>query len=209
MFETPQRTIPRLLLDQRVPMRDGVELSADIYLPPTGDGPWPVILVRTPYDNAQGAGGRGSAPTATFFAQQGYVYVAQDVHGRGDSDGEWEPFVNEGPDGYDTIEWIAQQPWCTGKVGFMGGSYGGWVQWAAAREQPPHLTAMISTAAGGRWMEEIPYRFGIMRPYMMHWLNGVGGRTLQTMPIDWGPIITHRPLRDLDIVLGRTNTVWR
>jgi putative CocE/NonD family hydrolase len=190
-------------------MRDGVELSADIYLPPSGDGPWPAILQRTPYDNTLGAGIHSWPAIGAYYAARGYVLVSQDVRGRGDSDGAWEPFVNEGPDGYDTIEWVAAQPWCDGKVGFMGVSYGGWVQWAAAREQPPHLTAMVSTAAGGRWMEEIPYRFGIMRPYMMHWLNGVGGRTLQTMPIDWAPIITHRPLRDLDIVLGRTNTVWR
>ena len=211
MFDAYERTEPRLLLDQRVPMRDGVTLSADIFLPPTGDGPWPAILQRTPYDNTAELW----TNIAIHFARQGYAFVSQDVRGRCDSEGVWEPFVNEGPDGHDTIEWMAVQPWCIGKVGMMGGSYGGFVQWAAAKEHPPHLTALVSTAAAGRWMEEAPHRFGVFAPYWMWWLNLVGGRTLQqpiyghpTVP-DWPRVMTHRPLRDLDIALGRTNTVWR
>ncbi|HYI13753.1 MAG TPA: CocE/NonD family hydrolase [Thermomicrobiales bacterium] len=211
MTETTERTAPRLLLDQRVTMRDGVELSADVYLPPTGDGPWPAILQRTPYDNT----GALWVNIAIHFAQHGYAFVSQDVRGRCDSDGEWEPFVNEGPDGHDTIEWIAEQDWCDSKVGMMGGSYGGYVQWMAAREQPPHLTALVSTAAAGRWMQELPYINGTFAAYWMFWLNLVGGRTLQ-QPIhgsvaspDWPRIFTHKPLRETDIALGRTNTVWR
>ncbi|RIK37910.1 MAG: hydrolase [Chloroflexi bacterium] len=196
--------------DQRVPMRDGVTLSADIYLPPDGDGPWPAILQRTPYDNTAALWQN----IAIYFARRGYAFVSQDVRGRCDSDGEWVPMVNEGPDGYDTIEWIAEQPWCSGKVGMMGGSYGGLVQWTAAKHRPPHLAAMVSTAAAGRWMEELPFRFGCTMPYWIWWLNLVGGRTLQQgihdhpeVP-DWPAIFTHRPLRDLDKALGRTNTVF-
>jgi putative CocE/NonD family hydrolase len=207
----PERTAPRLLLDQPVAMRDGVNLSADVYLPPEGDGPWPAILSRTPYDNSSDAG----VQTATYFARKGYVFVMQDVRGRGDSEGRFEPFVNEAEDGHDTVEWVGTQPWCDGKVGMMGGSYGGLVQWTAARERPPHLTALVSTAAAGRWLEELPYRFGVFSPYWMWWLNVTGGRTLQQgifsqpeVP-DWPRIITHRPLRDLDLALGRTNTAWR
>ena len=84
-------------------MRDGVELSADVYLPPEGDGPWPAILHRTPYDNAMAL----LAETAAYFARHGYASIVQDVRGRCDSDGIWKPFINEGPDGRDTIEWIA------------------------------------------------------------------------------------------------------
>lgn len=211
MSASPGRTTPRMLYDQRVPMRDGVTLSADIYLPPEGEGPWPAILQRTPYDNTAALWQK----IAIFFARQGYVFVSQDVRGRCDSDGVWEPMVNEGPDGYDTIEWVAAQPWCTGKVGMMGGSYGGLVQWTAAKHRPPHLAAMVSTAAAGRWMEELPFRFGCTMPYWIWWLNLVGGRTLQQgihdhpeVP-DWPAIFTHRPLRDLDTALGRTNTVFR
>lgn len=152
---------------------------------------------------------------AIYFAGQGYAVVLQDVRGRADSDGVWEPMVNEGPDGYDSIEWIAAQSWCDSKVGMMGGSYGGYVQWVAAKEQPPHLTALVSTAAAGRWLEELPYRFGVFSSYWMWWLNLVGGRTLQQgifarpkVP-DWPAIFTHRPLKDADLALGRTNTVWR
>lgn len=211
MVDQSERTEPRILYDQRVPMRDGVTLSADIFLPPTGDGPWPAILQRTPYDNTMELW----VGIAVFFARHGYAFVSQDVRGRCDSEGAWEPFVNEGPDGYDTIEWIADQPWCDGKIGMMGGSYGGLVQWLAAKERPPHLTALVSTAAAGRWMEELPYQHGVFAPYWMYWLNLVGGRTQQRPsfgqpPVpDWSRIYTHHPLRDLDLALGRTNTVWR
>lgn len=205
------RTEPRIMFDQRTVMRDGVELSSDICLPPDGDGPWPAILVRTPYDNSSA----GNTQAAVFFCGHGYAMVFQDVRGRGDSDGTWEPFVNEGPDGYDTIEWIAGQSWCDGAVGMMGGSYGGFVQWIAAKERPPHLTALVSTAAAGRWMQELPFLFGCFAPYWIWWLNLTAGRSLQ-QPIyarpdvpNWGRIITHRPLRDLDVALGRTNTHWK
>ncbi|MGI8550551.1 MAG: CocE/NonD family hydrolase, partial [Dehalococcoidia bacterium] len=211
MLGQPERTAPRLLLDQRVPMRDGVELSADVYLPPEGAGPWPAILQRTPYDNTAELW----LKIAVYFAKQGYAFVSQDVRGRCDSDGVWEPFVNEGPDGHDTIVWTGEQAWCNGKVGMMGGSYGGFVQWVAAKERPPYLSALVSTAAAGRWLEELPYRFGVYAPYWMFWLNLVGGRS-QQQPVhanpevpDWPRIFTHRPLRDLDQALGRTNTVWR
>src|SRR3954464_14860666 len=110
MTET-QGTHARMLLDQRVPMRDGVELSADIYLPASGDGPWPAILQRTPYDNSDALW----VGIAQYFAGHGYAFITQDVRGRNDSDGTFVPFANEGPDGYDTIEWLATQPWCSGK----------------------------------------------------------------------------------------------
>ena len=194
------------LFDQRVPMRDGVTLSADVYLP-AGDGPHPAILQRTPYDN--------TVPLwtgiAKYFAARGYAFVSQDVRGRCDSDGQWEPFVNEAEDGFDTVEWVAAQPWCDGQVAMMGGSYGGLVQWLAAREGPPHLKTMVSTAAAGRIMEELPWHFGkVMPPWAMWWLNMVGGRGVQpnTIP-DWGPVIRARPARDADLALGRLNTVWR
>ena len=124
MDAPPARTEPRLLLDQRVPLRDGVTLSADLYLPPAGSGPWPAILLRTPYDNVDPTW----VKSAAFFARQGYAFVSQDVRGRYDSDGSWEPFVHEGADGYDTVEWVAGQSWCDGKVCMMGGSYVATVQ---------------------------------------------------------------------------------
>src|SRR5512146_250990 len=130
--------------DVRVPMRDGVTLSADIYRPmeSKNGARYPVILSRTQYNKAL-------APAKTienfkYFVEHGYVVVWMDVRGRGDSDGEFVPYRNDARDGYDTIEWCAVQGWSTGKVGTFGGSYLGRIQWLTALEHPPHLTTMIS-----------------------------------------------------------------
>ena len=213
---SPDALLPvRAQLDLRVSMRDGVALSVDLFLPdaPGGAPPaWPTILQRTPYDNARRQTPRFYwVEVARYFASRGYAFVSQDVRGRGDSDGAWHPFMNEAEDGYDTVEWIAQQPWSNGRVGMMGGSYGGLVQWLTAREGPPHLTTLVSTAAAGRLMEELPYRHGKLRPpWAMWWLNMVAGRTVQPPElIDWPRVIRARPAKDVDLAAGRRNTVWR
>ena len=103
----------------KVPMRDGVNLSADIYFPRGEPGPFPVILGRTPYDNMA----EELTEAGRFFPQYGYVFVAQDVRGKNDSDGDFYPYQNEFEDGHDTIEWIGAQPWCDGNVGMVGASY--------------------------------------------------------------------------------------
>ncbi len=131
----------RIDFDQRVPMRDGVKLSADVYRP-NADGRFPVILLRTPYNKV--SGGKSAVERMRALVAGGYVVVNQDVRGRGDSDGVFEPWRREGKDGYDTIEWCAAQPWSNGKVGTFGGSYLGYDQWVAAVEQPPHLVTMIA-----------------------------------------------------------------
>jgi hypothetical protein len=195
--------------DVKVAMRDGVQLSADIYFPAGGadGGPYPVVLARTPYDNQNATYVEG----AQYLAQHGYVSVLQDVRGRHDSDGEFVPFRNEGPDGYDTVEWAAAQPWSTGRVGTMGGSYGGWYQWALAREKPPHLTTMVSTAAAGAWMQELPFHNGVLMLAMLGWQNLVGGRSLQKPELvtNWSEIFRHLPVREMDTLLGRRLDGWR
>jgi len=195
-------------------MRDGVQLSVDLFLPAgsSGDATWPAILQRTPYDNARPLyPGFHWVEIARHFTDRGYAFVSQDVRGRGDSDGVWHPFMSEAADGYDTVEWIARQPWSSGRVGMMGGSYGGFVQWQAARERPPHLTTLVSTAAAGRVMEELPYRNGKVRPpWAMWWLNQVAGRTFQPQELlDWPRIIRARPAKDVDLAAGRRHTAWR
>jgi putative CocE/NonD family hydrolase len=194
-------------------MRDGVALSSDVYLP-SNPGRYPALLHRTPYDNTSPF----FVEQAHYFARQGYAYVFQDVRGRGDSEGEFDaPMHLEGKDGYDTIEWIAAQEWCNGKVGMLGGSFAGEVQWHAAREQPPHLVTLVSSAATGRIMEDWPYRFGKFAPYWLWWLHTVSGRTLQDQvwgigapsPIDWDRIFRTRPLRDADKALGNLRTAWQ
>jgi putative CocE/NonD family hydrolase len=122
-----------------IPMRDTVLLIADVLLP-QGEGPHPVLLYRTPYDKRRA---REEYPLFHKAVDRGYAVVLQDVRGRYASSGEFTPFRNEGADGYDTIEWIANQPWSTGDIGTIGHGYAGTAQWLAAMESPPHLRAMV------------------------------------------------------------------
>ena len=124
--------------DVDVPMRDGVVLRADIYRP-SGDGKFPVLVFRTPYGKHDAARSDGIHEKAVA---RGYAVVMQDVRGRHASDGHFNPYRQEGADGYDTIEWAAGQAWSDGRVGTYGLSYPGAVQWLAALEAPPHLVAM-------------------------------------------------------------------
>jgi putative CocE/NonD family hydrolase len=124
--------------DVSVPMRDGVVLRADVLLP-SAEGKFPALLYRTPY------GKQFALREYKMFEKavaRGYAVVVQDVRGRYASDGEFVAYQNEGRDGYDTIEWVANQSWCDGNVGTFGLSYPGAVQWLAAVENPPHLKAM-------------------------------------------------------------------
>jgi putative CocE/NonD family hydrolase len=126
-----------------IPMRDGVSMATDLYFPAhngkRAEGRFPIILERTPYDKAAAR----NAANGAYFARRGYVCAIQDVRGRFASEGEWYPFALEAPDGYDTVEWLAAQPWANGKVGTMGGSYCGSDQSALATLNPPHLSTMI------------------------------------------------------------------
>jgi hypothetical protein len=130
---------PVVLHDVAVPMRDGVVLRADVFRP-AGPGPFPVLVYRTPYGKHAAAGARDTHLKAV---QRGYAVILQDVRGRYASEGVFDPYRNEGRDGYDTIEWSAGQDWSNGVVGTWGLSYPGAVQWLAAVESPPHLEAMV------------------------------------------------------------------
>ncbi len=127
----------RTMLGIPVAMRDGVVLSTDVYLPDAA-GPFPVILIRTPYSNNVDY----LVEDGIYFAQRGYAVAIQDVRGRFDSEGVWSPFVHEAQDGYDAQEWCGTQPWSTGKVGTSGASYLGLTQWLAAPLRNRHLAAM-------------------------------------------------------------------
>ncbi len=126
-------------------MRDGVVLRADVYRP-AGDGPWPVLIERTPY------GKQGLHPEA--LAKAGYIVVCQDARGRYASDGKFESFyrdqTHDGEDGYDTVEWAAKLPGSTGKVGTFGPSYNGFLQWRLAALRPPSLVAMAAQTIPAR-----------------------------------------------------------
>jgi putative CocE/NonD family hydrolase len=137
---------PRIVVDRdvAVPMRDGVLLRVDVYRPDDGQR-HPVILTRTPYDKTR-VRARGLLNPLNLAAM-GYATVGQDVRGRYASDGAYALGEHVTPtgmnDAYDTIEWIAAQPWSDGNVGMVGGSYEGSIQWPAAVTQPPHLKAIV------------------------------------------------------------------
>jgi len=123
-----------------VQMRDGIMLYADVFRPDAA-GQFPGLMCRTPYDKGAQMNRNGTLD-AIRAATNGYAAVVQDVRGRYTSEGEFYTFVNEINDGYDSIEWLSDQPWCTGKVGTYGISYVGATQWLAAKSKPPSLTAI-------------------------------------------------------------------
>ena len=128
----------------KIPMRDKVELNATLYLPKTKDessSKTPVIFTLTPYISDT------YHARAAYFASHGYAFALIDVRGRGNSGGDFEPFAQEPRDGHDVVEWLAQQPFCDGKVAMWGGSYAGFDQWATAKELPTHLTTIVPVAA--------------------------------------------------------------
>ena len=186
----------------RIPLRDGMTLAADLVLPE--QPPAPALVMRTPY-------GRGGAPAtarADAFAAAGYAAVWVDVRGRGDSEGAFEPYRNDGLDGVDVIAWVAAQEWCDGKVATYGGSYPGRIQWLTALHQPPALAAMIVLVTPADPFVENPT--GVPGPMHIHWYRITDGRTRQyTDAVDWMDVYAHRPLIDLDEAAGFHSALWR
>lgn len=141
----------------RVPMRDGVHLATDVYLPATGAGPWVTLLERTPYDRrgTNHADRSVAQPVpqskpeiAAQFVRAGFAYVLQDCRGRFESEGEFAKYLNEQADGVDTLAWIRAQPWCEGRVATLGLSYCAHVQTALAAAAPAGLAAMFVDSGG-------------------------------------------------------------
>ena len=132
-----------------IPMRDGVLLYADVWRPDT-DAALPVLVARTPYGRDMLQSGLLSAPPADVV-RAGYVVVYQDSRGRFESEGDWAPIGVEVDDGYDTVEWAAEQPWSNGRVGMFGASYMGYTQWLAAIARPPHLVAILPEVASAEY----------------------------------------------------------
>ncbi len=191
--------------DRRVKMRDGVELSADVYRP-DAKGRFPVLLSRTPYNKV--SGGKAAVERLHYFAKHGYAVVVMDVRGRGDSDGKFVPWRDEGRDGYDAIEWCAAQPWSSGKIGTLGGSYLGYNQWMAAVEQPPHLRAMVALVTPSDPFVEDPT--GVPGPMYVSWYHFTSGHINQNMDaVDWAKIHNHLPLYTMDEAAGRLNPFWK
>jgi putative CocE/NonD family hydrolase len=157
--ERPLPGYEDLVVERDVParMRDGMTLYADVYRPSSGR-PFPVILMRNPYDKTQ-------AETLTYhhpswYAARGYVVVVQDTRGRWRSEGEFYPFANEAEDGHDTVEWAASLPHSDGRVGMYGFSYVGATQLQAALERPSSLVTICPDLTASQYYDGWTYNGG-------------------------------------------------
>ncbi len=157
---------------EQAPMRDGVMLATEVYRP-AGQGRFPVVLERTPYNRRSPAPGTDcDSPTGQFFAERGYVLLSQDVRGRYRSGGEFDAMRQEADDGYDAVEWAAAQAWSNGKVGMIGGSYVGLTQWQAAIKQPPHLVAIAPHYSSSDYHHGWTYQGGAFDLWFaMSWIS--------------------------------------
>ena len=153
-------------------MRDSIQLSTNIWLP-MAEGQYPAIVIRSPYCNDQSDYDRLNLQA---YIDNGFAVIFQMVRGLGNSEGKFRLFFNEAQDGYDCIEWVAEQDWCNGKVGMDGGSYLGTVQWLAARERPPHLVCIAPSVPAGDYFNEIPYSGGALNiDWAFTWLSAFEG----------------------------------
>ena len=194
----------------KIPMRDGVQLNATLYKPRDGK-PSPTIFTLTPYvaDNSHARG--------IYFARNGYVFAAVDSRGRGNSEGIFEPFASEARDGYDIVEWLAQQPWCDGQVAMWGGSYGGYDQWLTLREAPPHLKTIVPVASAHAGVD-FPFVANIFSTFEIQWLTYTSGVTRNEALIDDSSFWigkfqemyqNHLPFKELDRIVGNRSTFFQ
>jgi putative CocE/NonD family hydrolase len=171
----PLPGLPQVTMQRNVPcqMRDGVTLYADVYRP-AGEGPFPVILMRHPYDKTQAQNINFSHPS--WYAQRGYMVVIQDVRGYWASEGEFTPFLNEAEDGYDTIEWAARLPEANGRVGMYGFSYAGATQLMPATLRPPSLVTACPALTASQYYEGWTYNQGALAlAFAMSWAVHMAG----------------------------------
>jgi uncharacterized protein len=197
-------------LDRSAAMRDGAELMLDIFRP-DGEGSFPAILQQTPYNKS------GQAARAKRFAARGYAVVNVDSRGRFRSGGDWDPFSPlHKSDGYDLVEWVARQPWCSGSVGTYGLSYMGWTQWWTATQAPPSLKAIVPEVAPPDHFFNCPYQNGIFVCWMMDWAGMMSGRLPHSAgPGPYGGFAVNReqayrqtPYIDFDTSRGHLPTDW-
>jgi predicted acyl esterase len=187
-----------------IPMRDGVRLAADLFLP--GAGRWPTVLVMTPY-------GRNSAANRSYryFLSRGYAVIVEDMRGRYGSRGVFAPVTQSGPDGNDTIDWIAAQPWSNGRVATVGSSYLGLVQWWTALEDNPHLLAIAPMNSGDDEYTDRYYSAGgaVQLGHRLVWL--AENENLESHPLPApGVYLWHLPIQNSDeVATGASLPFWK
>jgi putative CocE/NonD family hydrolase len=195
----------------RIPLRDGVHLSATLYRPCDRRTPRPAIFTLTPYT------GQTYHERGVYFAMHGYVFLTVDVRGRANSEGKFRP-INEGYDGADVVRWLAEQPYCDGQVAMWGGSYGGYVQWATVKEHPPQLATVVPVAAPYRGVDS-PMRNNMFVAYTTQWLTLVSGRASQEKIFEdtrgyWNPMFRRWfeagiALKGLDSFIGNPSELFQ
>jgi putative CocE/NonD family hydrolase len=184
--------------DVLIPMRDGVGLAADLYIPP-GAGPFPTLLTITPY------GKNATARTAASYVSLGYVVVAVDSRGLRSSRGKWEPYVHEAKDGFDVQTWVAKQPWCNGKIGMFGTSYPAYTQVAPAQYRNPNVLALVPVSAqsdnfGSVWSSDGMLHLAFSPVWAMQQEAIATKQPAAT--VDWTKVVWTTPLKKIPEMTG-------
>ena len=170
--ERPNPARAKVQWGVEIATRDGIKLSGILYEPLDRTCPTPVIVTVTPYVSQR------YHDIGLLFAAAGFVYLVVDVRGRGNSKGEFHPPFKEAEDCYDVIEWLAKQPCCDGRIAMWGGSYSGYLQWAAAKLLPPNLKTIVPMASPFRGLDS-PAPDNIFMPYRIQWLALIADRCSQ------------------------------
>jgi len=202
----------RLLHDRRVPTRDGIALSADVYLP-VGRGPLPTIVQWTPYESTR----ERFIAWGVWFAQRGYAAVVVDCRGRYESGGVFTAWEKDGVDAHDTLTWAADQEWCNGRIGTWGRSYGGLVQWQLAHLGHPNLRCIAPQVIHDDYFWDGYFTGGA---FQLALTLGAAALWTSALSVITGPsaadlvlndrVLSHLPLIDLDAVtIGRKVDYWR
>ena len=211
--------------DVKVPMRDGVNLSANVWRP-KAEGKFPIVFIYLPYDNGRrSAVGSGDViGRAEFFVPRGYVVVAIDARGRYDSEGQsylywhhdWKDGKFDGQDVYDCHTWLGEQSWSSGKIGMTGGSYLGFSQWMGATLANKYLTTIIPYVSPDDHYDNV-YPSGAMQLSNSLNLLAILGEhahtnndALREFYWNWEEIYRHLPIRTMDRALfGQEDQLWQ
>jgi len=202
----------RLLHDQRVPMRDGITLSADVYLP-LGGSPLPTIVQWTPYESTR----ERFISWGVWFARRGYAAVVVDVRGRYESEGTFTAWEKDGQDAHDTLTWVAGRQWCNGGVGTWGRSYGALVQWQLVHLGHPNLRCIAPQVIHDDYFWDGYWTGGA---FQLALTLGAAALWSSALSLITGPnaadlvlsdrVVSHLPLIELDEVsIGRKVGYWR
>ncbi len=193
-------------------MRDGIRLSADVYLPLSG-GPHPTIYQWTPYESTR----ERFVAWGVWFAQRGYAAVVSDVRGRYESEGEFDPWIRDGPDACDSLTWAAGESWCNGRIGTWGRSYGALVQWQLAHLGHPNLQCIAPQVIHDDYFWDGYFTGGA---FQLALTLGAAALWTSALSLVTGPsaadlllnerVLRHLPLVELDeVAIGRRVSYWR